>query len=132
MNREEKNARQRAYRQANKNASTNKYEKTRSGFLMRKYRNMKSRVTGVQYLKEHLYGGKELLDREDFYEWAINSPEFDVMFTEWESSNYDIKLCPTVDRKDADSGYVVSNMQWLTHSENSRKGALSNKRYGDV
>lgn len=119
---------QRISRKANGNLHTRRYEKTRKGFLMRKYRNMTSRVTGVQHLKAHLYKGKEILDREDFYEWAVNSLDFDTLFENWKEGNYDRKLCPTVDRIDASKGYTVENMQWITHSENSRLGALS--RYG--
>lgn len=119
---------QRISRKANGNLHTHRYEKTRKGFLMRKYRNMTSRVTGVQYLKAHLYKGKEILDREDFYEWAVNSLDFDTLFEAWKESNYERKLCPTVDRIDSSKGYTIENMQWITHSENSRLGLLS--RYG--
>jgi hypothetical protein len=47
------------------------------------------------------------------------------MFSAWELSNYHRKLTPTVDRIDSEFGYIVENMQWLTHSENSRKGVNS-------
>ncbi|OQB03364.1 MAG: hypothetical protein BWY21_02187 [Parcubacteria group bacterium ADurb.Bin216] len=123
MTREERNKHQREYRHKTRNACTNKYEKTMSGFLMRKYRNMKSRVLGIQYRKAHLYKGKDILPREDFYEWSM-SGEFLEMFKEWEESGYDRRLCPTVDRIDPKLGYVVGNMRWLTHSENSRIGAI--------
>lgn len=99
----------------------NKYEKTKNGFLMRLYRNMKSRISGVQKEKARLYAGKELLEKEDFYFWAKNSPEFHKMFKEYENSGYDRKLAPTVDRINSDIGYVVSNMEWKTHSENSAR-----------
>lgn len=33
---------------------------------MRVYRNMKSRVEGIQKLKSHLYEGKEILDKQSF------------------------------------------------------------------
>jgi hypothetical protein len=32
-----------------------KYEKTPKGYLMRTYRNMKSRVLGIQHKKAHIY-----------------------------------------------------------------------------
>jgi len=120
MTREEKNKWQREYRKKTKNIHTNVYEKTPNGFLMRKYRNMQSRITGVQWKKAHLYQGKELLSREEFLEWANNSPEFWDMFDAYKSSGYDRKLCPTVDRIESDKGYSLDNMRWLTHSENSK------------
>ncbi len=127
MTGKEKNARQREYRRNNKNRCTAKYEKTRSGFLMRAYRNMQSRVTGVQSAKYHLYKGKELLSREDFYEWAKNDWHFYELWIEYDRSGYQIRLCPSVNRVDSGYGYTVNNMEWVTHSENSCQGAISKK-----
>ena len=119
--------RQRVYRINNDNACTKKYEKTKNGFLMRMYRNMKSRVTGVQKQKAHLYLGKYLLDKDVFYEWAINQVEFHRLFKNYEDSDYDRKLSPTVDRINSSIGYVIENMEFVTHSENSRRGGLVKK-----
>lgn len=123
--REAINARQRFLRKQNGNAYTKKYEKTKNGFLMRLYRNMESRVTGIQKRHFHLYAGKELIDRNEFYIWAHNSPEFHRLFAEWEASGHPRVLCPSVDRIDPMRGYNVDNMEWVTMSENSRRGALS-------
>lgn len=128
MDREQKNARQREYRKANGNACTNKYERTKHGKLMRIYRNMKSRIEGVQWQKSHLYAGKYLLPKDEFYVWAITSPGFHRLFREWEESGYDRKLAPSVDRVDSSVGYRIWNMQWVTHSENSRRGSISQHR----
>ena len=70
------NTRQREYRLKNSNKNTIKYEKTIKGFLVRLYRNMQSRIDGVQKRKHYLYKGKELLSREDFYSWALNNKKF--------------------------------------------------------
>jgi hypothetical protein len=121
----QRNERQRAYRKANGNAYTKKYEKTPSGFLMRVYRNMKSRITGVQKHKSHLYLGKELLSKEEFYEWAASSPMFLVLYQQYVNSGFDRKQAPTVDRKDSSKGYSLDNMEWVTHSVNSSRGAKS-------
>lgn len=114
-------------RRSTKNNATKKYEKTISGFLMRKYRNMTGRVSGIQKQKSHLYGGLEILSKESFYEWASSSEEFKTMFLAYEQAGYDRKLCPTVDRINPKIGYVINNMRWLTHSENSRLGSLSKR-----
>ena len=132
QSREELNRKQRERRRSNGNSVTHRYEKTRSGFLMRLYRNMQSRVTGVQYKKAHLYEGKYLLERADFYDWATTSVVFDEMFNAWEVSGYDRKLTPTVDRRDSSRGYYLDNIRWLTHSENSRLGSLSRHSGGLV
>ena len=127
---EERNKNQRERRQRNGNAYTKKYEKTKTGFLMRLYRHMKERVTGVQRAKYHLYAGCSLLPKDEFYQWANNSEDFLRLFREWEWSGYDRKLTPSVDRIDSTYGYQLDNMEWVTHSENSRRGTM-NRHYGD-
>lgn len=124
---EERNKWQRAYRKINGNANTHKYEKTINGFLMRKYRNMLSRVLGIQKKKAHLYKNKSLLSKDKFYEWAVKQDTFHKLWSEWVNSNYDRKLCPTVDRINPRIGYELSNMEWITHSENSRRSSITRK-----
>ena len=113
---------QRIRRKASGNAVTKKYEKTINGFLMRLYRNMQSRVSGVQKLKHHLYQDKPLLKRDKFYKWSRDNEVFLKLFHQWEESNYDRKLTPSIDRVNPKKGYILSNMEWVTHSENSRRG----------
>lgn len=113
------NKRLREYRKRTNNAATRKYEKTQKGFLMRCYRNMQSRVSGVQKLKNHLYHGKPLLDRETFYKWSLSNNAFHHLFGEWEKANYERRLTPSINRINPDDGYTLSNVEWITHSENS-------------
>lgn len=115
--RREKAARQRAYRQKTGNASTKKYEKTPKGYLMRSYRNMESRVRGIQ--KQGSWTGKELLPREEFYEWALDDPVFRSLFAAYEALDYDRRFAPSPDRIDPSKGYTLDNMRWVTHSINS-------------
>lgn len=121
---EERREYQRQYRLKNNNVCTKKYEKTQKGFLMRLYRNMLSRITGIQKEKHHLYKGKDILSKEAFYEWAQNSPDFFDLWDHYKESGYQQKLAPSVDRKDSSLGYEPHNMEWVTHSENSRRGAI--------
>lgn len=114
------NARQRAYRLKTGNSETRKYEKTKSGFIMRAYRNMESRVKGIQWRKAHLYAGKPLLPREQFYEWAITSGEFHELFAAWELAGYARQYTPSVDRIDSRRGYELDNMRWVSFTENCR------------
>jgi hypothetical protein len=128
MTHEERLARQRFCRAANNNAATKKYERTKPGKLMRIYRNMKSRVCGVQHLKAHLYEGKYLMPKEEFYQWASSCYAFHQLYAAWVESGYDRKLAPSVDRVDSTRGYEIDNLEWVTHSENSRRGGLSQSR----
>lgn len=125
MTKEERLKYQQEQRLLNGNQYTKTYEKTMNGFLMRMYRNMKSRVTGVQSKKAHLYKDKELMDKDLFYEFAKCSPVFLTLFYQYEGSGYSQKLAPTPDRIDSTKGYTIDNIQWVTHSVNSRRGAIS-------
>jgi hypothetical protein len=123
VTKEERLTYQRERRLFNENAYTKKYEKTVNGFLMRLYRNMKSRITGVQHKKAHLYAGKELLDKEDFYEFAKCSPMFIVLFEQYSKGGFQRKEAPSPDRVDAKIGYTLDNIQWVTQSVNSSRSA---------
>jgi hypothetical protein len=114
-------AAQKARRIKNENKPTLKYEKTPKGFLVRVYRNMKSRVTGVTKKKNHLYLGLELLDKDSFYEWSLNDPSFLELFKVWTESSYPRRSTPSIDRIDSNKGYTPDNIQWITFSENCSK-----------
>jgi len=121
-------------RRRNTNYSVTKtYEKTKSGFIMRMYRNMKTRINGSNPAKKHLYDGKYLLPKEDFYTWINTNTNFDELFEVYESSKYDRRLAPSVDRIDSSDGYRIGNMRLVTSSVNSgnvdqRKKKLNNSR----
>lgn len=108
--------------------SCKKYEKKITGYRMRMYRNMKSRVTGIQYKKAHLYEGLELMAKEDFYEWIDNNKDYKKLHKEWVDSGYDRRLSPSIDRINSDLGYIRGNIRVITHSENSRLGSLSRSK----
>lgn len=122
-----KNLKQVSYREKTENVHSKQYEKTLNGYLMRTYRNMLSRVTGVLKTKEHLYKGLEILKREEFYKWSLES-NYPYLLQAYEASGYDMKLAPSIDREDSSLGYVIGNIRWVTHSENSRDGANSKRR----
>ena len=116
---------QRQKRKDTCNAVTKKYERTKKGKLMRTYRNMQSRVTGIIKNKRHLYDGKGIVARDEFYDWSLSQSEFHRLYDDWVKSGYKNTLSPSIDRIDTNLGYVSGNMRWLTHSENS---ALSSRR----
>ena len=100
-----------------KDKNHKKYRKTLKGLLSMTYCNMLGRVLGR--VKPHLYAGKEILSKEDFYEWSLTNPEYLNLHTQWVASGYDRKLSPSIDRIDPDGGYTFGNIRWVTHSENS-------------
>lgn len=125
------NLRQRLYRINNSNKLTKTYEKSLNGYLVRTYRNMLSRVKGILKKKAHLYEGLEILSKEKFYEWSLAS-NYPELLKNYKDSGYDMKLAPSIDRKDPLMGYVIGNIRWITHSENSsntrQKGKLNEQQ----
>lgn len=123
---------QREYRKHTGNKVTKIYEKTKQGFLMRLYRNMKSRVNGIQKAKYHLYKDKYLMPEVEFYDWALRNSTFHTLFEAYELSGYERKLAPSVDRIDSSLGYEFENIEFVTMSENSRRSNVNkNKIYGN-
>ena len=123
---------QRQRRAENGNISTRKYEKTHKGFAMRLYRNMQSRVSGVQWQKSHLYQNMTILPKEEFYEWILSNETFKTLFADYEASGYQRKLAPSVDRINSKKGYELDNMEIITMSENSRRGSISQHQQNKV
>ncbi len=109
----------------NGNLACKTYSKTVKGYLVRTYVNMRGRVTGLLKKKAHLYKGKDILTKEEFYEWSLNSEEFKYLFEEYLLSGFEPKKAPSIDRIDSTRGYSIDNIRWLSHSENSRLGAIS-------
>lgn len=105
--------------------SCKRYEKTPMGYLMRTYRNMKSRVLGIQKKSAKLYKGKEIMSKLEFYAWASTEHEFFILFDAWTESGHAHRLAPSIDRIDSSLGYIKGNVRWLTQSQNSELGAQS-------
>lgn len=97
------------------------YCKTFSGYMVRSYRNMKSRVTGVQKKKAHLYLGLEILPKRLYYKMCYESDTFRNLYEAYKASGWDRKLAPSPDRIDASRGYSLDNIRFVTHSENSAR-----------
>lgn len=65
--------------------------------------------------------GFELIDRNEFIRFALESREYAELYRNWVAAGYPMRLCPTVDRIDNDRGYSRDNIQFLTQSANSKK-----------
>jgi hypothetical protein len=125
------NERQRLYRSSISNLTTKTYEKTENGFIMRMYRNMKSRVNGVQKKCAHIYKGLDILSKDEFYTWINKSETFKELFDNYKNNNFSRRLSPTVDRINPDLGYTLDNMQILTLSDNV-KLARPNTKFSKI
>ena len=94
-------------------------------FLSLLYTNMQCRVRGHVPHKAHLYEGLEIMSRGDFYNEYLEDERFLSLFKKWEMSGFDTKLTPSPDRLNSMLGYTVDNIDWVTHSVNSRNGSMS-------
>lgn len=56
--------------------------------------------------------------REWLYDFVLNHPEFDRLYTAWVESDYDKMMAPSVDRIDDRVGYTKNNIRLVTFREN--------------
>lgn len=100
-------------------AKAKKYRRSPKGLLNKKYNSMRTRSLDKNrpnILIEHL------CSRKDFLELALNSDDYQRLYSDWVASGYTYGLIPTVDRKDNTKGYLIDNIQFITHAENVSKG----------
>jgi hypothetical protein len=105
------------------------YRKTPIGFLSRRYYKMEYRINDSKdKYRNKYYKGLYLLPRKKFYEWALEHPTFLKLFNDYKMSGYHLTKTPTIDRINPAVGYKISNMEWVTLSENCRRARVTQKR----
>lgn len=115
------------YRQQWRDRKTDPYQ-----YLHRKYLAIRRRCNGkwnyhteAQKRRIERYAEKGVhFTRGEWFEWCVKTyPTFISLYSEWQESGYELKLAPSIDRIDNTKGYYIDNIQWMTFSDNSRKGA---------
>lgn len=69
------------------------------------------------------YKGLPLMPRQEYVDTYLMDPEFLRLYRDWQLSGFEKRLTPTPDRIDSEEGYLVKNIEWVTHSENCRRAA---------
>lgn len=91
-----------------------------------KYSMIKGRCTKVRNSngKPYKVFGTDYLSKEEWLYWCYekeNYKKFMKIYNSWVQSDYNQKLTPSIDRIDNKIGYISSNLQWLTLSQNCKK-----------
>jgi len=82
-------------------------------YIGRKYQSMRERATRKSL---------PLLPINEFKLLASRSEKLQELHQAWVLSNFDRNLSPSVDRIDNKLGYIADNIQFITHSDNVKKG----------
>jgi len=93
------------------------YNRSEHGYTTRAYARMKYRVAS----DKKYWAGLPVLPKADFFKWVDSDDSFKKLFKQWEENDYAQKYSPCVDRIDPKKGYILGNIQWITHSDNAKK-----------
>lgn len=100
----------------------NRIRKNINYIFLHKYSGMKNRVEGRSIKRSVV--GKDICTRKQFMDWCYqpkNMSKFLELREAWELAGYPRGLSPSIDRINNNLGYLLSNIQWLTQSQNSSK-----------
>ena len=94
--------------------------------FLHRYSGMSARTDGRVGKNRKLYKvtGKNICTKKEFIDWCYeknNLKRFQKIHSKWAKSNYDRKLCPSIDRINEDGSYTLNNIQWITVSKNISK-----------
>ena len=59
-----------------------------------------------------------------FKEFALQSSTLKQLYNVWVKGKYELRLRPTPDRIDSELGYELSNVRFLSFSDNARAGGI--------
>ena len=98
---------------------------TKEGWLSICYSRMSYRVRYRDSYKGRLVE----VGRAEFIQWAICRDDFNTIYDAWDCAGRPKKTAPSIDRIDPAGGYSFDNMQFLTQSENVKKGNRDNTKW---
>lgn len=91
------------------------YQRTKRGFVTRLYANQIKGSKGRTY-------GLPKYTKEELFIWLEEQKNYNKLRKNWEASNFDKMLTPSVDRINDHIGYNLDNIQLMTWEENQKKG----------
>lgn len=100
------------------------YNPTR--YLKHRYYAMCGRCSGRWKSSHATYANRDVsFTMEEWLEWCDKTyPTFISLYNNWQNNGFKRGLAPSIDRIDNAKGYCLDNIQWMTQSNNSKKGAF--------
>lgn len=87
-----------------------------------KYKGIISRCEGGHKNRTYRVEGMKYLTKEQYEQWWLeNIDTFLDCYKQWQSSGFQNKYAPSIDRIDNSKGYTPENMQWLIFTDNCSK-----------
>ncbi len=102
------------------------YDKSRQKYSIKRifnhrYKGIVSRST-KESKRNYKVFNMDFLSRKEYDLWCSNNLQnFLEIYKKWEVSGFKRNLAPSIDRIDTNIGYIYSNMQWLSLSDNIKK-----------
>jgi len=123
----------------NKNLPTYKFTKYSLCCYECKQKEYRKRYRTKELLPQKIYSSQKSSSKkrghkqpsytlEQLKEWLYSQELFHSLYNNWEESNYDINLQPSIDRINDEIGYQFDNIQLMTVIENRNKGILDHKK----
>lgn len=97
-----------------------RFTRTKHGLIKEIYTLQKSKSKKRGY-------AQPAYSEEQLHTWALQEPEFHLLFDAWEASGFLSNFKPSIDRLDDFTSYRFGNIQVLTWNENNVKGYASRK-----
>lgn len=90
-------------------------------FLRTRYSELVQRCIQANKPCSKYYYGLEYCTREEFLRKFIKDKTLAKLYKRWQNSNFEYRLCPSVDRIIKNKGYLIDNIQFIPHGENAKK-----------
>lgn len=97
-----------------------KRETKPSFYLGTCFSEMSRRVKTYDPLRPNYYG-KEICTKEQFISRFINDNSFLKLYKNWQENDFKRKYAPSIDRIDNSKDYLIENLQFISHYENTTK-----------
>lgn len=76
------------------------------------------------------YVGKKFCTKQEFFDKFLNDSQFLSLFENWRNSGFKRGEAPSIDRIDNQGDYLIGNLQFIKHSQNTGKNSQGSDSNG--